>query len=47
MDYITKDYVEDIASIPIEYLQAVDARIVVIGPAPYKFINVSRILLTF
>ena len=40
LDYITKDYVEDISMIPLEYLQEADVRLVVIGPAPYKFIQV-------
>ena len=48
LDFITKDYVEDISSIPLEYLQEADVRLVIIGPAPYKFIPVSilDILLT-
>lgn len=38
LDFITKDYVEDISMVPLEYLQEADVRLVVIGPAPYKFI---------
>ena len=43
LDFITKDYVEDISSIPLEYLQEADVRLVLIGPAPYKFIPVSKL----
>lgn len=39
LDFVTKDYVEDLGMIPLEYLQEADVRLVVIGPAPYKFIN--------
>ncbi|XP_076439847.1 peroxiredoxin-like 2C [Babylonia areolata] len=39
LDFITKEYVEDLAIIPLEYLQEVDVRLVVIGPAPVKFIK--------
>ncbi|KAL8625705.1 hypothetical protein ACOMHN_043980 [Nucella lapillus] len=39
LDFITKEYVEDLAVIPLEYLQEVDVRLVVIGPAPMKFIK--------
>lgn len=39
LDFITKDYVEDLGMIPLEYLQEADVRLVVIGPAPFKFIN--------
>lgn len=37
--FVCKDYVEDLALIPFEYLQEADVRVVVIGPAPYKFIK--------
>ncbi|PVD22772.1 hypothetical protein C0Q70_16028 [Pomacea canaliculata] len=39
LDFITKEYVEDLALIPLEYLQEVDVRLVVVGPAHYKFIK--------
>lgn len=39
LDFITKDYLEDLAAIPLEYLQEANVRLVVIGPAPCKFIN--------
>ncbi|KAL4236299.1 Thioredoxin-like protein aaed1 [Mactra antiquata] len=39
LDFVTKDYVEDLGMIPLEYLQEANVRLVVIGPAPYKFIN--------
>ncbi|XP_045159845.1 peroxiredoxin-like 2C [Mercenaria mercenaria] len=39
LDFVTKDYVEDLGMIPLEYLQSSDVRLVVIGPAPYKFIS--------
>ena len=42
LDYVNKDYVEDLGMIPLEYLQAEDMRLVVIGPAPFKFIAVSK-----
>lgn len=47
LDFITKDYVEDLGMIPLEYLQEADVRLVVIGPAPYKFINVSILTLFY
>ncbi|OWF38577.1 thioredoxin-like protein AAED1 [Mizuhopecten yessoensis] len=37
--FVCKDYMEDLAIIPLEYLQAANVRIVVIGPAPCKFIK--------
>lgn len=37
--FVCKDYVEDLALIPYEYLQEADVRVVVIGPAPFKFIK--------
>ncbi|KAL5015894.1 hypothetical protein ScPMuIL_005483 [Solemya velum] len=37
--FICKDYVEDLALVPLEYLQEADVRIVIIGPAPFKFIK--------
>ncbi|KAJ8305587.1 hypothetical protein KUTeg_016132 [Tegillarca granosa] len=37
--FMCKDYVEDLAIIPLEYLQEANVRVVVIGPAPYKFIR--------
>jgi hypothetical protein len=40
LDFITQDYVEDLGMIPLEYLQEANVRLVVIGPAPFKFINV-------
>ncbi|KAK6179391.1 hypothetical protein SNE40_011763 [Patella caerulea] len=40
--FICKEYVEDLALIPLEYLQAADVRLVVIGPAPHKFIKSFR-----
>ncbi|KAK3581920.1 hypothetical protein CHS0354_037593 [Potamilus streckersoni] len=39
LDFIAKDYVEDLGAIPLEYLQEANVRLVVIGPAPYKFIS--------
>ncbi|KAH3775687.1 peroxiredoxin-like 2C [Dreissena polymorpha] len=39
LDFVTQDYVEDLGLIPVEYLQEADVRLVVIGCAPYKFIN--------
>ncbi|CAL1546194.1 unnamed protein product [Lymnaea stagnalis] len=39
LDFITKEYVEDIAIIPLEYLQNAGVRLVVIGPAPFKYIK--------
>ena len=42
LDFITKDYVEDISLIPLEYLQEADVRLVIIGPAPYKYIPVRK-----
>lgn len=42
LDFITKEYVEDLAIIPLEYLQGADVRLVVIGPAPFKFIKSFR-----
>ena len=42
LDFITKDYVEDISLIPLEYLQEADVRLVIIGPAPYKYIPVRN-----
>ncbi|XP_059145576.1 peroxiredoxin-like 2C [Physella acuta] len=39
LDFITKEYVEDIALIPLEYLQRANVNLVVIGPAPHKFIK--------
>jgi len=38
---VTKDYVEDLGMIPLEYLQESNVRLVVIGQAPYKYIDVS------
>ncbi|KAK3091027.1 hypothetical protein FSP39_016606 [Pinctada imbricata] len=40
--FICKDYVEDLAIVPLEYLQEANVRLVVIGPAPYKFIKNFR-----
>lgn len=37
--FVCKDYVEDLGVIPLEYLQEADVRLVVIGPAPFKFIK--------
>ncbi|KAK7508147.1 hypothetical protein BaRGS_00000386 [Batillaria attramentaria] len=42
LDFITKEYVEDLAIIPLEYLQEAETRLVVIGPAPFKFIKPFR-----
>lgn len=42
LDFITKEYVEDLAIIPLEYLQEADVRLVVIGPAHFKFIKPFR-----
>ncbi|XP_070194603.1 peroxiredoxin-like 2C isoform X2 [Littorina saxatilis] len=39
LDFITKEYVEDLALIPLEYLQEAEVRLVVIGPAPFKCIK--------
>ncbi|XP_041359066.1 peroxiredoxin-like 2C [Gigantopelta aegis] len=39
LDFIAKEYVEDFAVIPVEYLQEADVRLVLIGPAPYRFIK--------
>ncbi|XP_064606955.1 peroxiredoxin-like 2C [Liolophura sinensis] len=39
LDYTCKEYVEDLAKIPLEYLQEAGVRLVVLGPAPYKFIQ--------
>lgn len=41
LDFVTKDYVEDWGMIPLEYLQEADVRLVVVGHAPYKFIQVG------
>lgn len=40
--FICKDYIEDLARIPLEYLQEADVRVVVIGPAPNKFIQTFK-----
>ncbi|GFO03206.1 thioredoxin-like protein aaed1 [Plakobranchus ocellatus] len=42
LDFISKEYCEDIAVIPLEYLQNADVRLVVIGPAPHRFIKQFR-----
>ncbi|ESP00625.1 hypothetical protein LOTGIDRAFT_112250 [Lottia gigantea] len=40
--FMCKEYVEDLAVVPLEYLQDADVRIVVICPAPHKFIKPFR-----
>lgn len=42
LDFITKEYCEDISIIPLEYLQNAEVRLVVIGPAPHRFIKPFR-----
>ncbi|XP_033738695.1 peroxiredoxin-like 2C [Pecten maximus] len=37
--FVCKDYIEDLGTVPPEYLQAADVGIVAIGPAPFKFIK--------
>ncbi|GFR87160.1 thioredoxin-like protein AAED1 [Elysia marginata] len=42
LDFITKEYCEDISIIPLEYLQNAEVRLVIIGPAPHRFIKQFR-----
>ncbi|XP_005102404.1 peroxiredoxin-like 2C [Aplysia californica] len=42
LDFIAKEYVEDVAIIPLEYLQNADVRLVVIGPAPHNYIKAFK-----
>ncbi|XP_062569589.1 peroxiredoxin-like 2C [Saccostrea cucullata] len=40
--FVCKDYIEDLAKVPLEYLQEAGVRVVVIGPAPDKFISAFK-----